>query len=304
MKKKGMKYVLYDPESVFVQSIDNLHDYFKEYMLQNRVKCVYACKEIRSGKHLEVEIFPEFTKSADLPPEARERHREAQRNLNSKNAVKECQRLINENFHTGDIWLTLTYREGQEPVDMDEATGNMQKFIKRINYRRKKMGLPNAKYLYITEHDPEASIRWHHHILMDGMLDRDTVEKTWKKGERPQSRFLEEDRDGLAGMAHYITKDKHREKYEKRWNCSKGLRQPKVRKVYSKKKGGIGRYIPISKYIDKFVRDKSELEAEVSAWYKDYNFIGSEIYYNDVNKMFYIRATLRDYRKENRNERC
>lgn len=88
----------------------------------------------------------------------------------------------------------------------------MTNYIRRINYRRKKLGLPKAKYIYVTEHDPDAKIRWHHHVIMDGLLDRDVCEKLWKLGERSQSKRLEEDAYGLVGMAKYITKDKHRQK--------------------------------------------------------------------------------------------
>ena len=140
-------------------------------------------------------------------------------------------------------------------------------------------------------------MRWHHHVIMDGLLDRDVCEKLWKLGERSQSKRLEEDAYGLVGMAKYITKDKHRQKNEKRWNCSTGLRQFRVRKVRSKRKGGNGRYVPVSKYIDTFVRDKAAREAEKQAWHPEYSLLESQVYYNGVNGMFYITARLRDWRK-------
>ena len=180
----------------------------------------------------------------------------------------------------------------------------MTNYIRRINYRRKKLGLPKAKYIYVTEHDPDAKIRWHHHVIMDGLLDRDVCEKLWKLGDRSQSKRLEEDAYGLVGMAKYITKDKHRQKNEKRWNCSTGLRQFRVRKVRSKRKGGNGRYVPVSKYIDTFVRDKAAREAEIQAWHPEYSLLESQVYYNGVNGMFYITARLRDWRKRDAKGRC
>ena len=93
---------------------------------------------------------------------------------------------------------------------MEEAMRNMRNYIDRLNYRRRKMGLPNVKYIYVTEYDPHAKIRWHHHIIMDGLLDRDTVEKIWKHGERNQVRRLEYDKDGLSGMANYVTQGTER----------------------------------------------------------------------------------------------
>lgn len=291
--KKKKNYLSYDYEEAYNKNIEDLNEFFVQYMLANKYKCIYACKEIRAGEQLEIEIYPEFKSLSEVPKEGRKDNSEAQKNLNNKNAVKYCQRIIIHNFTNNDIWITLNYAEGKEPKDMKEAVKNMQNYIKRLNYRRKKMGLPKAKYVYITEYDPEAEIRWHHHVVMDGMLDRDAVESMWKLGERGQTRRLQKDKYGLVGMANYITKNKNRAKYEKRWNCSTGLKQFRVRKVHSKRKGGRGRYVPISKYIDEFVRDKHARESEMCSWYPDYEFLESNVYFNDFNGSFYINARMR-----------
>lgn len=291
-KKKGMVFIPYDYEAAYNKSIEDLHEFFVENMLKNRYRCVYACKEIRYGDQLAIEIYPEYKSMEDIPPTGRDNSK-AQNNLNNKNSIKYVERLICENFTTEDIWLTLTYEDGREPKDEKEALKNIQNYIKRINYERKKRGLPNAKYVYITEYDPDADIRWHHHMIMDGFLDMDTVEKKWKKGKRNQVRRLEKDKYGLSGMAHYITKKKDRKKNEKRWGSSTGLRQFRVRKVYSKKKGGNGNYAPVSKYIDSFVRDKCARETELEKWYPEYDFLESNVYFNDFNGAFYVCARMR-----------
>lgn len=179
-KKRGMTFIPYDYEAAFNKSINDLHEYFVEQMLKNRFKCVYALKEIRAGEQFEVEIYPEFKKMDDVPVEGRIKrdNSEAQKNLNDKNARKYVERLLNENFGDSDIWVTLTYGAGKEPQDMNEAVKNMQNYIRRVNYQRKKRELPPAKYIYITEWSPDAEIRWHHHLVMDGLLDMDTVEFT------------------------------------------------------------------------------------------------------------------------------
>lgn len=293
MKKRGMNYISYDYEAAYTKSIEDMNEFFVQYMLASKYKCVYACKEIRAGEQLEIEIYPEFKSMNDVPPQGRRDNSKAQKNLNNKNAVKYCQRIIINNFTDNDIWLTWNYAAGNEPENMQEAVKNMQNVIRRINYKRKKMGLPKAKYVYITEHDPEAEIRWHHHVVMDGLLDRDTVEAMWKLGDRGQSRRLQKDKYGLVGMANYITKDKNRARFEKRWNCSIGLEQFRVRKVHSKRKGGKGRYVPVSKYIDEFVRDKHTRESELCSWYPGYEFLESNVYFNDFNGTFYINARMR-----------
>lgn len=62
----------------------------------------------------------------------------------------------------------MTYDDAHLPPDgdVDAAIKNVQKYIRRINYQRKKRGLPNAKYVYVTAYNPDAEIRWHHHIVM------------------------------------------------------------------------------------------------------------------------------------------
>lgn len=102
-----------------------------------------------------------------------------------------CERLILENFDNRDIWATFTYTE--EPETLEEAVRNMQNFIKRLNYKRKKMGLKNARYVYTTECGSKG--RFHHHIVMDGDLDMDTVEATWNKGKRNHLRRLQKQRE-------------------------------------------------------------------------------------------------------------
>lgn len=214
--------------------------------------------------------------------------------MNDKNARKYIIRLINENFTEKDIWITLTYTEGEEPETMEEAIRNMQNYISRLNYRRRKKGLKNARYVYITEYSPDDEIRWHHHLVMDGALDMDTVESVWKKGKRNETRRLNPDEFGLTGMGNYITKDKNRKKHEKRWNSSKGLKQFRVRKVHSKRPDETkGSYKPIAKYVDGFVRNQKTLEEQLQKWYPDKHFLDSEIFYNDFNGMFYIRARMR-----------
>lgn len=295
-KKRGMTFIPYDYEAAFNKSIEDLHEYFVEQMFKHGFKCVYALKEIRAGEQFEVEIYPEFSKADDIPAGGRIKkdNSTAQKNLNDKNARKYVERLLNENFSDADIWVTLTYGDGKEPKSMDEAIKNMQNYIRRLNYQRKKRGLPSARYIYITEYDPDAEIRWHHHLVIDGMMDMDTVESTWKKGRRNETRRLNKDEYGLTGMSHYITKEKNRAKGEKRWNSSQNLKQFRVRKVHSKPPvAGQKQYRPVGRYVDTFIKDRDAIEQQMTKWYPEYDFTESGVYYNDFNGMFYIRTRMR-----------
>ena len=310
-KRKRKRFVSYDYEAAYDKMIETLHEWVIEQMYLYRKKTVYALKEIKAGEQFEIEIYPQF-KSVDEVPEAGRKKRDnskAQKSLNEKNARKYIERKINENFGDADIWMTLTYDSEHLPQDgdMDAADHEVVKFIKRVNYQRKKKGLPKAKYVFVTEYNADADIRWHHHIVMDGALDMDTVEKCWKNGRRNEVRRLQKDENGLSGMANYIVKQKNRLKSEKRWHCSQGLKEPDVKIVHSKQKEkGKGNYKPIGKYVDEMVRDQGAIEEILGKWYPDFIFTGAQVYYNDFNYMFYIYARMRRRKgsEENKNRKA
>lgn len=305
-RKRGTGFVLYDYEAAYNKALEDMHEWFIEQMFAHRKKVVYALKEITAGDQFEIEIYPQFRNMDEVPPEGRrvvKDNSKAQKNLNDKNARKYVERLINQNFTDRDIWMTLTYDDAHLPPDgdIDVAVKNMQKYIRRVNYQRKKRGLPNAKYVYVTEYNPDAEIRWHHHIVMDGDLDMDTVEACWKQSSRNEVRRLNKDENGLSGMANYLVKEKKRIRSEKRWNSSQGLQDPNIRVVHSKRPTAGAAYKQIGTYVDRIVKDRNEIKRILAGWYPDFTFTDAGVYYNDFNFMFYINARMR--RKKDDDER-
>ena len=71
---------------------------------------------------------------------------------------------------------------------MEQAEQEATNFLRRVQYRRKKEGLPPLKYMivtaYTTKRNSETPVRIHHHIIMNGGLDRDVVEDLWRKRRR------------------------------------------------------------------------------------------------------------------------
>lgn len=302
-RKKRMQYIPYDYESAYTNNLEMLHEWFVSNLLKHRKKAVYALKEISAGDQFEVEIYPQFRSMDDVPPEGRgikKDNSKAQRNLNDKNARKYVERLINENFDNEDIWITLTYDNDHLPPDgdIDVAIKNVQNYIRRINYQRKKRGMPNAKYVYVTAYNPEKKIRWHHHIVMDGALDMDTVEACWKQSSRNEIRSLQKDENGLSGLANYIVEEKNRIRSEKRWNSSQGLRDPDIKVVHSKRPAAGGSYKKIGSFVDGMVKDRDSIPEVLAKWYPDMEFTNAEVYYNDFNCMFYIHARMRKRRQD------
>lgn len=109
-RKKGMTFIPYDYEAAYNKSLEDMNEFFVEQMFKHGKKVVYALKEIRAGDQFEVEIYPQFKKMDEVPPEGRSIKKDndkAQRNLNDKNARKYVERLINENFTDRDLWLTF-----------------------------------------------------------------------------------------------------------------------------------------------------------------------------------------------------
>ena len=283
-RKRRAAYVQYDYESAYQRSLEQMEEENgKRILKEGKTKNIYATKEIRSGDQLEVEIYPEFARRQEIPDEGRrEKQRQAQKNLNDKNSRKACERLILENFGNRDIWATFTYTE--EPETLEEAVRNMQNFIKRLNYRRRKLGLPKARYVYVTECSSKG--RFHHHIIMDGDMDMDTVEETWTGGKRNQLRRLQKDENGLVGAARYITKEKERkDKYQKTWNASTGLRKPQEK---------VNHYKTKQSDVNKIVKGDLDLRDHLAKWYGDhYEYAESEVRYNTFNGRFYIYARMR-----------
>lgn len=282
MKRKQISYTRYSYEDTFTESIEKLEEKRIEEMLQDgRIKCAYASKTIKAGPQMEIEIYPEFTRK-QIRKYGLPKNRQAQKNLDDRNARKYLERMINANFSQGDIWATLTYSPDNLPGSIEEAERNMKNYIRRVNTARKRQGLPNARYIYITEYSAEKKIRCHHHLLIDGGLSMDELEKKWKKGSRNNLRRVAPDEEGLAGLATYLTKDP---KGKKRWKASKGLKKPVIRKSYKVFK---------EKNVRDMVTGRTEVKEITEKKYKRYIYTRHEIRYNEINGKFYIYVRMRE----------
>lgn len=298
-RKKRQQYIEYDYEALYNQSLDDWDEYFIEQLLQTgKVNCVYATKEVYAGDQLEIEIYPEFTKQQaakeNIKPIDKKKQQQAQRELNSKNSRKRFWRLCEHNFHNGDLWITLTYAD--EPASIDAAIACMQKFIRNVNGKRRRRGLPNAKYLYVTEEVSEDGevVRIHHHLFIDGLLDLDTLMKTWKYGGRNECRYIEKDENGIKGAATYTTKpaaDTKRRKHKKRWAGSANLEQPPEKKHHQTKAKDVDAMAKDHEYIRQYVENARTRSG--NRRYAGYTYSHANVYFNDFNARYYIRVRMR-----------
>lgn len=191
----------------------------------------YRMKVYKAGDLLECDIYPVWKKQEISTRAKRSKvSRKAQEDLNRKNAQRHTVRITNANFKKNDLWVTLSYSDMYKPRSMEEARRDIRNYIARLKYRRKKKGLPELKYIYVTEWGEsdgdfsESEIRCHHHLILSGGMQWEEVEEIWQKGKRNQVRPLRPDDYGLTGLAMYISKGR---KHEKRMGHSKNLIIPR-----------------------------------------------------------------------------
>lgn len=184
----------------------------------------YRAATIKSGEVLEVEVYPLWNTKNEVRRAKANTSREAQRNLNDRNAQKKLIRKINTNFTPDDLHVTLTYKRGVLP-DEEQARKDIRNFIRRVRNYRRKHGLPELKYVYVIEfyNGDGRRMRVHHHVIMSGM-DRKEVKELWPHGSARVDELEPED-GTLEGLARYITKQPTA---SKRWQASRNLKEPAI----------------------------------------------------------------------------
>jgi len=147
----------------------------------------------------------------------------SKRMLNIKKAKRYLEALVHSNFGEGDLLLGLSYDNKFLPEDEKAAKKLFANFMARVNYRQKKMGKENAKWVSVIERGKNGRI--HHHVIIKCDLDRDTLEKLWKYGRANTKRLQPDSQKGLLPLIDYIAKefkDDGKPKSIRKWDCSKG----------------------------------------------------------------------------------
>lgn len=189
-------------------------------------------KKYITGDYMEIEIFntPEHVK----PFERQKRVREstpAQKNLNSKKAMRYFVRLVHCNFTKKDLYVDLTYDKENIPESKEEILRDIRNYINRLKRWRKKQGLSKLKYIYVISNTDNSGnkVRYHVHMIINDM-NREVAEQKWGKG------FVNTDRlqfteTGVTGKSLYMARQA---KGDRSWNSSIGLVKPEA--VISDKK--------------------------------------------------------------------
>ena len=133
-------------------------------------------------------------------------------NLDSvRRTMKRLRRLIGANFVSNEInrkdqlWITLTYREDVNATDKNSPEIVYKDFKRFIRKLREKYN-PTIEYIAVLE--PQASGRWHLHVLMKTMnnsklyISNSDIEKLWGKGFTSTKRLKNSDNVSAYVMAY------------------------------------------------------------------------------------------------------
>ena len=254
----------------------------------------YRTKTIKSGNILECEIYPIWNTNASLSRAKKKKpSREAQKNLNDKNALKYVIRLANANFTDADIWGTFTYETKKLPKSVEESERCFSNFIRRLKYYAKKHNFPPLKYIYWTEFENDEKKGKHrvHQHVMTNFPDRDVMEKLWRGGARKQTRRLQADESGYEGLVRYVMKDP---KGKKRYKCSKNLVKPTVTIADSKF---------TRRRVNRIIRGEENAAEIFESLYEGYDITDYNYKTSDYVTGAYLYVKMKKKRRKNNAER-
>jgi len=165
-----------------------------------------------------IEVEESHTGKYGAPGQARAKRQKATAvqiaKQNQRNREKGIRRLIKKNFFPNDYWITLTYRKGERPPDIEAAKRDFRIFLDRLRRRYKKKGAV-LKWILVIEVGSRGGI--HHHLIVNRVPDGDIlITKCWDHGGVHLELLYQ--RGDFRDLADYIAKqpdpdDAIREKY-------------------------------------------------------------------------------------------
>lgn len=274
---------------VIPSEADLLAQFWKKEDTATRIgKMGYRTRTIKAGDRLEAEVYPIFGRAKEAAARRAKQNitPERQKQLNTARAKRRLVLLMETNFTTDDVHVTLTY-EGQEP-DEKRCRKDVRNFLNRVRRQREKAGLEELKYIYAIGHDADQRI--HVHCIMNSGIERTELEKIWGKGIANCLR-LQTYGNGLQGMANYLYRqnEKARDRGERdgihMWSGSRNLKKPKEHvsdsKMSNRKVKNIALHFGA---VGKEILEKT---------YPGYVFCEGMVRYSDVVDGCYIRCVMR-----------
>lgn len=257
------------------------------------MRALYREQRHICGDYLDVDVFPVFAHAAKGKRKKKAKPSSiTQERYNHQCRVKKLERTILSNFRPGEaIFYNPSYSNEYLPADYDAAIRSRQNFLKRLKRYRKKKGLPDLKYIVVTERGKRSGRIHHHMILNCADMTTAELENIWGMGFAYTS-LVVFDNDGIVGLADYFckkkkpTEDNNEEDSEsgKAWSGSRNLVQPKE----TKRDGRIS-----ARAARELCSLGNDAKNEWEKLYADYSFSSARVLYNEVNGGYYIAVRMR-----------
>lgn len=201
-------------------------------------------KRIRFGDgFLDVDLY-EMDDSYEPPEKRAKRKRISPPHIlaaNERHSRNQLRQLIMHNFGAGDYYLTPTY--AGKPPPLEEAQKQIGNFISRLKRLYAKNGT-ELRAIYVTEggrsKDDGTYTRVHHHLVINGGIPREEIEKAWQGRQDPKAEsrrgycntaviYTEPGDRGCERIAEYMAKSRTKTigKGLHRWNATRNIRRPK-----------------------------------------------------------------------------
>lgn len=162
---------------------------------------------------------------------------ETQAIVNERNMKLNFKRVLHANFLEGrDLYVTLTFREGENPATRADAKRAADNFWRRVKRSWEKRGasiweirhnkgekLP-LNYLYVIEGGDGKRI--HIHLAMTGGLAWQEIKVLWGMADEVNVKILQGSKNGMEALSKYLTKQGGLAKGEHHWYGSRNLSKP------------------------------------------------------------------------------
>lgn len=243
----------------------------------------YRETRFECGDYLDVNIYPVYKKAVCRSRKAKPTP-EVQQKLNDKNAENKLVRIANANFTEEDVKLDLTYKTEYNPQTEEEAARLLSAFLRRVKRYREKQGLPELKYISVTEKGPRSG-RYHHHLILSGGISQTEYRDLWGMGYVTSAGLIFNE-NGIATLVHYMLKQAREFMGKKKYSRSRNMIIPQAKQRDNR----------FSKRQIKELAKDTEARAEYEKLYAGYHLAQATVVYNDANGGVYIYA--RYYKKE------
>lgn len=257
------------------------------------MRALYREQRHVCGDYLDVDLFPVFSYAKKGKRKKKTKPSSlTQEKYNHQCRVKKLERTVLANFKPGEaIFYNPSYSNEYLPADYNAAIKSRQNFLKRLKRYRAKKGLPELRYIVVTEVGKRSG-RVHHHMILN-CADMTTAEldSIWGMGFAFTS-LVVFDSDGVKGLCDYFCKkkkptensDEESKESGKAWSASRNLIQPKE----TKRDGRIS-----AKAARELYKNENDAKSEWEKLYPDYTFSSARALYNEVNGGYYIAVRMR-----------